>query len=286
MADVTDTTEIKSWPKMTPTPSERLAGRFMRAPDHDAGTGDAAGSGGADSDASGGSDAQGGAADQGSDGNDAADTSLLEAAGSAAGSGNDGEGGDDSGKEAGKDGADAEGAADGPPEAYELAAVKIAGEDGAEIEVPIDQALLTEATPFFKDAGLSNEQAQKLAPLALKVQERVVAQQADEFATLRAGWAKEAKADKEIGGKNWAETESFAAKALDTFGAPEGSDFRKLLTESGFGDHPEMIRMFRRVGEKLGEDKPSESSAIGKSTKPDRVRTLYPNDPPKEEVKQ
>lgn len=286
MADVTDMTETKSWPKMTPTPSERLAGRFMRAPDHDAGTGEGAGEGGdADSGASGGSDAQSDAADQGADGNGATDASILEKAGAAAGDGGDGEGGDDGGEGAGKDDKDAEGAADSPPEAYELAPVKITDADGTEVEVPIDQALLTEATPIFKDAGLSNEQANKLAPLALKVQERVVAQQAEDFATLRADWAKQAKTDKEIGGKNWTETEALAAKGLDTLGYPEGSDFRKLLSESGFGDHPEMIRAWRRVGEKVGEDKPGEGSSIGKATKTDRVRTLYPNDPPKTEAK-
>jgi hypothetical protein len=238
--------------EMTPTPSERLAGRFMRAPDHDAGTGDAAGSGSADSDASGGSDAQGGAADRALTETTpltplsskrpvpqpAVETMAKEATRTAADAG---------------DGATPK-AADGPPETYELAPVKIAGEDGAEIEVEIDQALLAEATPFFKEAGLSNEQANQLAPLALKVQERILAKQADDFAALRTDWAKEAKKDKEIGGKNWAETESLAAKALDTFGAGEGSEFRKLLTESGFGDHPEMIRMFRKIGEKLGED--------------------------------
>jgi hypothetical protein len=64
-----------------------------------------------------------------------------------------------------------------------------------------------------------------------------------------------------------------------------GLEFRKLLTESGFGDHPEMIRMFRKIGEKLGEDKPS-NPAIGREVdQAGSVRTLYPNDP-KEEAKQ
>lgn len=226
-------------------------------------------------------DAQGDVVDSGTDGADAAAASILEKAGSTTGDGSDGETGDG----AAKDNADPESAADGPPEAYELAPLKITGADGAEVEIAIDTALLEVATPIFKEAGLSNEQANQLAPLAIKVQERVIATQAEDFAALRADWAKEARADKEIGGKNWTETENLAAKALDTFGAPEGSDFRKLLTESGFGDHPEMIRMFRRIGEKVGEDKPVETSTTGPKGKPDRVRELYPNDPPKE-VKQ
>jgi hypothetical protein len=210
---------------------------------------------------------------------------FLGSAQSDAGDGHQGKGGSADGDQSGSDGDDQAAAADGPPETYELTPLKIAGEDGAEIEVPIDAALLTEATPIFKEAGLTNEQAQKLAPLVLKVQDRLVEQQADDFAAMRAGWAKDARADKEIGGANWKETETLAAKALDTFGAGKDSEFRKLLNESGFGDHPEMIRMFRNIGEKLGEDPLTPSAQEGKVEKPDRVRTLYPDDLPKEGAK-
>jgi hypothetical protein len=47
-----------------------------------------------------------------------------------------------------------------------------------------------------------------------------------------------------------------------------------------------MIRMFRKIGEKLGEDSASDPANVGAIQKTDRVRTLYPNDPPKAEAKQ
>jgi hypothetical protein len=283
-----DMTETKNWPKLTPTPLERAIGRFMRAPDHgadgdsDAGS-DGADKSGADAGAAGGSDAGSGAdgaADAGSD------DSFLGAAKTDAGDG-DGDAGKDADADGDKDAGDGDdkaAASDGPPETYELN-VTVKDAEGKDVPVEIDQALLAEATPVLKELNLTNDQANKVAALVPKVTERMLTRQADEFSALRADWAKEARADKEIGGSNWKETETLAAKALDTFGATEGSEFRKLLNESGFGDHPEMIRMFRRIGEKLGEDPLTPSASGGKAEKPDRVRTLYPNDLPKEGAK-
>ena len=131
-----------------------------------------------------------------------------------------------------------------PPEKYELTPP-----EGFEV----NDELLAEADPVFREIGLSNEAANKLMPLVGKVAERIVSAQNDAFQAQATDWAKEAKADAEIGGRNWAETENLVAKALDRFGAPEGSPFRQLLNESKLGNHPEMIRMFRKVGAAIGE---------------------------------
>lgn len=162
-----------------------------------------------------------------------------------------------------------------PPETYELTAP-----DG----MTIDDALLAEVTPVFKELGLSNDAANKLMPLASTFAERLFTAQTDAHKAMTADWAKEAKADKDLGGANWGETESLVAKALDQFGAAEGSDFRKLLDDTGLGNHPEMIRMFRKIGERLGEGgdfvRPDAAAAI----KQDRTAIMYPNDVPKEQT--
>jgi antitoxin component of RelBE/YafQ-DinJ toxin-antitoxin module len=286
---------------LRPTPAERAAGRFMRAPDHgddggaDGGDGGDAGGGAADRGADGGADAQGGDAGSGTDGNDADGGSLLSKAGAPTGDGSDGEGGNTDGEGDGKDGKDDASASDGPPETYELAPIKV-GEGDDAVEIEIDVALLEAATPVFKEVGLTNDQAQKLVPLAIKVQERLLGQQADDFEALKSDWVKAVHKDKELGGAKWAETETLAAKAMDTFAGPsemkvidgkkvETNPFRVVLDNSGLGNHPEFMRVFRRIGEKLGEDKPTETSTTGQKAKPDRVRELYPNDPPKEGAK-
>lgn len=275
---------------LKPTALERSLGRLLRGPDgHD-------GDGGSGSDAGDGGDANAASSGGGDNGADAGadkavddnDASLLGDAGTKAG---DGDGGKDADADKSADGdgkGEADAKAEGPPETYDLK-VTIKAEDGTETPVEIDQGLLSEATPTLKELGLTNEQANKVAALVPSIQQRLIQQQADNFAAMKADWAKEVQDDPELGGAKWAETEALAAKALDTFGAPSVKDkdgnetnpFRKLLNDTGLGNQPDMIRMFRSIGEKLGEGDFVRGEA-GAKQKPDRVRELYPNDPPKE----
>lgn len=281
--DTTGTTSLLA--TIRPTPLERLAGRIMRAPDHDSGT-DASG-GGDDAAADQGGDK--GGDDAGGSGDDAAgDATILGSADAGDGAGDDQ--GDDAAGDAGADDGDddAAGDADGPPEAYDIK-LTLKGEDGKDADVPIDAALLEAATPVFKEAGLSNDQAQKLAPLVLKVQERMVEQQNDAFAATRADWAKETTNDPDIGGKHLKETKALAAKALDHFVGPavtKGEDgkevknpFRQLLDDTGLGDHPDMVRAFRKIGAAISEDGTFPRSEA-KAVKQSREEVLYPDDVP------
>ena len=112
----------------------------------------------------------------------------------------------------------------------------------------IDEGILAEADPVFRELNLTNEQADKLMPLAGKLVERITSESEDEFAALRSDWAKQTKADAQIGGANWPETERLVGRALDAAGAPRGSEFREYLDETGLGNHPEMLRIFRYFG--------------------------------------
>lgn len=156
------------------------------------------------------------------------------------------------------------------PEAYELAL------EG----VTLDPALIDEATPIFKELGLTNDQANALLPLAPKLMEK--AQEATMQSLIEAGaqqrqtWLEAFKADPDIGGAKMEETTHLAAKGLDAIGFVEGHPFRKALTESGFGNHPDMIRMARRLGELVSEDGDFVRAGAGSSTS-DPLTDLYPN---------
>lgn len=202
---------------------------------------------------------------------------------------NDGTGDDKSGKtEDGKDGKGDEGKADAPPETYELKPFKVGeGDDAAEVQ--IDTALLETITPTLKEAGLTQAQLDTLAPKVVPaIQEQVLKAQADEFATTRAQWAKEAREDTEIGGKNWKPSLALAAKALDHFGAPsekndkgeETNPFRVLLNQSGLGEHRVMVKMFAKIGAAISEDGTFARSE-GPTVKKSREEVLYPDDVPK-----
>jgi hypothetical protein len=136
----------------------------------------------------------------------------------------------------------------GPPEKYELAL------EGIELDPEAVEA----AEPVFRELNLSNEQANKLMPVAKefaeRTAERTLAQIVEAGAAQKKEWLDAFKADPEIGGAKSDETEHLAAKGLDALGYPQGHDFRKALTETGFGNHPEMIRVFRKIGEMVGED--------------------------------
>jgi hypothetical protein len=162
------------------------------------------------------------------------------------------------------------------PEAYEL-------------EAPggfaIDPQALAAATPVFKELGLSNDQANKLMPVAAKfaagLSDKLNAQILSQVSADRKAWLDTAMADREIGGANWKQTLAKGAFALDNLGFPKGSPFRVLLDESGLGNHPEMIRAWAKVGRAIGEDGDFVRGAGNMRARRDTAETLYPNDAPK-----
>lgn len=160
----------------------------------------------------------------------------------------------------------------GAPEKYELAL------EG----VNLDPELVAEAEPVLRELNLTNEQANALLPLAPKIMEK--AQAATMQAILDAGaqqrkdWLDAFAADPEIGGAKREETEHLAAKGMDALGFAAGHPFRQALTESGFGNHPDMIRVFRRLGEMVGEDGAFVRSNDGVRDAVPIEKRLYPND--------
>lgn len=179
--------------------------------------------------------------------------------------------------EAEADGAKAEeGENDAPavvPEKYELVA--------SEGQPELDPAALELATPVFQELGLTNEQAQKLIPVAeqfaASITESLNRQVLESVAEERAKWLAEAKADEEIGGNKWETSLVTAAKALDGLGFPKGSPLRNLLDDSGLGNHPEMIRAFVKVGRAISEDSDFPRSGAATTGARSAAESLYPS---------
>jgi predicted transcriptional regulator len=151
---------------------------------------------------------------------------------------------------------------DQKPEADgEAAATKAAVPEAYEFTLPdgmtLDTEALDEATPVLKELKLTNEQANKLAPLAAglvqKTEARVQQALEAQIVATRKAWVDAALADQEIGGtpENHETVKAVAARFLDRFAGPE---FRKMLVETGLGNHPEMIRAAYRAGQAIGED--------------------------------
>lgn len=122
---------------------------------------------------------------------------------------------------------------EGAPEAYQPFDVP-AG-------LPVDEGLMGEFATLAKELNLSQEAAQKL----VSFQAKAALQERD-------AWYAASQADAEFGGQHLKTNLETALRAVDAFGTPE---LKRLLVDTGLGDHPEVIRMFYRAGKTLAPDR-------------------------------
>lgn len=120
----------------------------------------------------------------------------------------------------------------------------------------LDEQLQGEFDPVLRELDLTNEQAQKLVDFAPKLigksVDAAVGKVLEQIGYADAPtWAATAKADKEYGGDKLTESLAVARQARDQFATPE---LRKLLDSTPLGSHPEMVRLFVRVGKAISPD--------------------------------
>jgi type I site-specific restriction endonuclease len=146
-----------------------------------------------------------------------------------------------------------------------------------ELKAPDDSQLsdddLAKISETAKELKLTNEQAQKLVDMQADA-ESAFQQKADEnWKQLTESWVEEVKADKDLGGDNFTQTMQDAGKAVEKFATPE---FKEALESSGYGNHPELVRVFARIGKAMGEDNPigGQANQGGERSTAD---VLYPN---------
>lgn len=159
--------------------------------------------------------------------------------------------------EGAKPAAETEDKPQGAPEAYEFKAPEGAA---------FDEAVIGAFSEVAKELDLPQDAAQKVLDKMAPV---IQARQAEQLSAAREEWAAATRADKEIGGDKLAENLALAKKARDQFTTPE---FRELLEASGLGNHPEVIRVFVKVGKATSEDG---FVAGGGKTTPTDARRLY-----------
>ncbi|WP_454618367.1 hypothetical protein [Bradyrhizobium cenepequi] len=144
--------------------------------------------------------------------------------------------------------------------------------------VQVDQEMVDALGPEFKDLGLTNKQAQKLADKFIALQTDRAKKQGETWGQTVSGWVDQAKADKEIGGDKWDSTVKTARRAVDTIGTPA---LKEYLEATGGGNHPELIRFMAKVGAMIREDNPADGGAGGSGKPAEAAHVLFPNDAPK-----
>jgi len=144
--------------------------------------------------------------------------------------------------------------------------------------ITVDQELLDALAPDFLAKKMTPREAQALTDKFVKVQTDRAEAKNKAWAETVAGWVTEAKADADMGGAKWDATAKTARTAIDTLGTPE---LKEYLQATGGGNHPELIRIFAKVGAMITEDNPA-NGGVGGSGKPaDAAHVLFPNDVPK-----
>lgn len=118
--------------------------------------------------------------------------------------------------------------------------------------ITLDAELMTDFKGIAKEAGLNQDQAQKMADLGVKLSQKIVDSQQQALAKQVSEWESSSKTDKEFGGDKLDANLAIAKKALDAFATPELKDY---LNNSGAGNHPELIRFLVRAGKAISEDK-------------------------------
>ena len=120
------------------------------------------------------------------------------------------------------------------PDGVEMAPETLEGLKGIAGELKLDQ-----------DGG------QKLASFGAEMFQKWETAQAEGIETVKSEWAEATKADKEIGGANFDKNLGVAKSALEKFGTPE---LKSFLDETGLGYHPEINRLFWKMGNQISDD--------------------------------
>lgn len=150
----------------------------------------------------------------------------------------------------------------GAPESYDL-------------KLPENAILTTteSVAEFAKAQNYTQEQAQA----ALEYANSQVKEYHDGLLTQsqekRAEWKTQAETDSEYGGEAFKANAELASRAVERFAS---SELKTILNESGYGNHPELVRMFVNIGKAMGEDN-FESGNKGGTQNTDLASRIYPS---------
>ena len=147
---------------------------------------------------------------------------------------------------------------EGAPEAY----AAFTDANGKEYAPEVVQGF----TDVARELGLSQEKAQKMfgafVPTAQKYMHEDLVEKAK-------GWLTESENDSEFGGEHFRENLGIAKQAYKQYASPK---LQKILNVSGLGSHPEVVRLFYRIGRTMQQD----HGVQGGTSAPAAPRRRYP----------
>jgi hypothetical protein len=136
---------------------------------------------------------------------------------------------------------------DGTPKDVAPEELEFTVPEGMEVNEP----LMGEFKDLAKELGITQEVGQKLIDLQTAHEQKRADESTQAWNDMQATWVNDAKADKEYGGTEMNANLAVAKKTIDQFGTPE---LKEMLDFTGAGNHPEIIRLFYRVGKAISDD--------------------------------
>lgn len=137
-----------------------------------------------------------------------------------------------------------------------------------------DATIVAEYEKEFREAGISNDVAQKLVG-------RYAAQQLAAHQSLDAevqkqtdAWKLAVQNDPDLGGAKLAATVKSAETAMARFGS---ADLKTWLDTTGMSNHPELVRFFAKVGALASEDTFAGGNARSGAGRNSIESRMYPN---------
>lgn len=138
----------------------------------------------------------------------------------------------------------------------------------------LDPAVVEKVASFAKEKGLTQDQAQAVLDQRNEAVGEFVTNQQTGLKKMVDSYLETAKADPEIGGANAKEAFEVAKRFVDRYASPE---FKRVVNETGLGNHPELIRLMYRAGKAMAPDKLVVPGAQGGGTPKSVADIFYPN---------
>ena len=118
----------------------------------------------------------------------------------------------------------------------------------------MSQSRLDKIAGIAKERGLSSELAQQLVNQESEAIQEYDADNQALVKNMQDGWLATAKSDKEFGGQEYPKNAEIARRVLSKYGTPEFNAILSDPKQGLFGNHPELVRVFVRIGKAMSED--------------------------------
>ena len=134
--------------------------------------------------------------------------------------------------------------------------------------------MVVESLTLAKELGLDGDAAQKLFDARHGASSKETKRIVDASNQVAQKWIENIVSDKEFGGEKVQENIKIAQRVIEKFGTPQ---LRELFNQTHLGNHPELMRVFYRIGLGMKDDRVITGDGTAPAGQTTIAKTLYPN---------